>query len=141
MLLIAPQAAPTGHQPRQLTGVRPQAPARRASACVTSAALKLPYRIGHGFDLHRLEEGPQYKLIIGGVTIPHNKGFVAHSDGACAWMIVIKGRAPQTVVQEACSTSSGCVGDARRVQGLLGVGEELGRVWQGMGGTAVDPRP
>eukprot|EP00200_Dunaliella_tertiolecta_P004344 CAMPEP_0202352756 /NCGR_PEP_ID=MMETSP1126-20121109/8813_1 /ASSEMBLY_ACC=CAM_ASM_000457 /TAXON_ID=3047 /ORGANISM="Dunaliella tertiolecta, Strain CCMP1320" /LENGTH=158 /DNA_ID=CAMNT_0048945015 /DNA_START=167 /DNA_END=643 /DNA_ORIENTATION=- len=36
-------------------------------------------RIGHGFDLHRLAEG--YKLIIGGVDIPHTKGCEAHSDG------------------------------------------------------------
>lgn len=40
----------------------------------------LPYRVGHGFDLHRLAEG--YKLIIGGVDIPHTKGCEAHSDGA-----------------------------------------------------------
>lgn len=39
----------------------------------------LPYRVGHGFDLHRLAEG--YKLIIGGVEIPHTKGCEAHSDG------------------------------------------------------------
>ncbi|GLI58855.1 hypothetical protein VaNZ11_000621 [Volvox africanus] len=39
----------------------------------------LPYRVGHGFDLHRLAEG--YKLIIGGIDIPHTKGCEAHSDG------------------------------------------------------------
>lgn len=39
----------------------------------------LPYRVGHGFDLHRLAEG--YKLVIGGVEIPHTKGCEAHSDG------------------------------------------------------------
>jgi hypothetical protein len=46
----------------------------------------LPYRVGHGFDLHRLAEG--YKLIIGGVEIPHTKGCEAHSDGepeVCSW--------------------------------------------------------
>ncbi|RUM59147.1 MAG: 2-C-methyl-D-erythritol 2,4-cyclodiphosphate synthase [Persephonella sp.] len=37
------------------------------------------FRIGIGFDLHRLEEGK--KLIIGGVIIPYEKGFIAHSDG------------------------------------------------------------
>lgn len=36
-------------------------------------------RIGHGYDVHRLEEG--FKLVIGGITIPHAKGCVAHSDG------------------------------------------------------------
>ena len=37
------------------------------------------FRIGLGFDLHRLEPGSQ--VILGGVDIPHNKSFIAHSDG------------------------------------------------------------
>jgi 2-C-methyl-D-erythritol 2,4-cyclodiphosphate synthase len=37
-------------------------------------------RIGHGFDIHPLSEGGK-PLIIGGVTIPFNKGVIAHSDG------------------------------------------------------------
>lgn len=36
-------------------------------------------RIGIGYDIHRLSEG--LPLILGGITIPHGKGFVAHSDG------------------------------------------------------------
>ena len=36
------------------------------------------FRVGTGFDVHRLQEG--YDLIIGGVKIPHNKGAVGHSD-------------------------------------------------------------
>jgi len=51
--------------------------ATRASSVQASA--KLPYRIGHGWDLHRLEPG--YPLIIGGIDIPHERGCVAHSDG------------------------------------------------------------
>ncbi|KNA25489.1 hypothetical protein SOVF_006270 [Spinacia oleracea] len=39
----------------------------------------LPFRVGHGFDLHRLEPG--YPLIIGGINIPHDRGCEAHSDG------------------------------------------------------------
>jgi len=39
----------------------------------------LEVRVGLGFDIHRLEEGK--KLVIGGVEIPSEKGFVAHSDG------------------------------------------------------------
>ncbi|MCO5559529.1 hypothetical protein L7F22_013130 [Adiantum nelumboides] len=39
----------------------------------------LPFRVGHGFDLHRLE--PNLPLIIGGVNIPHDRGCEAHSDG------------------------------------------------------------
>ena len=36
-------------------------------------------RTGFGFDLHRL--GPDRKFIVGGVEIPHDKGFIGHSDG------------------------------------------------------------
>lgn len=36
-------------------------------------------RIGHGYDVHALESG--LPLILGGVRIEHEKGFVAHSDG------------------------------------------------------------
>ncbi len=36
-------------------------------------------RIGTGFDIHRLEKGR--KLIIGGIEINSEYGFVAHSDG------------------------------------------------------------
>lgn len=35
-------------------------------------------RIGHGYDVHKLTEGR--KLILGGVTIPHEKGLDGHSD-------------------------------------------------------------
>jgi len=35
-------------------------------------------RIGQGFDVHEFEEGRP--LIIGGITIPHEKGLVGHSD-------------------------------------------------------------
>jgi 2-C-methyl-D-erythritol 2,4-cyclodiphosphate synthase len=36
-------------------------------------------RVGIGYDLHRLVEGKA--LILGGVTVPFEKGAVAHSDG------------------------------------------------------------
>jgi 2-C-methyl-D-erythritol 2,4-cyclodiphosphate synthase len=36
-------------------------------------------RIGHGYDLHRLE--PDLSLIIGGVKLEHDHGCAAHSDG------------------------------------------------------------
>ena len=35
-------------------------------------------RIGHGYDVHRLVE--DRKLILGGVTIPYEKGLLGHSD-------------------------------------------------------------
>ena len=44
-------------------------------------------RIGHGYDIHRLTEGR--KLIIGGVTIPFEKGVVAHSDGDVLYHAII----------------------------------------------------
>ena len=37
------------------------------------------FRIGYGYDVHRLTEGET--LWLGGVLIPHSKGTVAHSDG------------------------------------------------------------
>ncbi|MFW5851309.1 MAG: 2-C-methyl-D-erythritol 2,4-cyclodiphosphate synthase [Bacteroidota bacterium] len=36
-------------------------------------------RVGHGFDVHAL--APNIPFILGGVTIEHSKGIVAHSDG------------------------------------------------------------
>lgn len=35
-------------------------------------------RIGHGYDVHRLTIGR--RLVIGGVTIPYEKGLLGHSD-------------------------------------------------------------
>ena len=35
-------------------------------------------RIGHGYDVHRLTEGRA--LILGGVTVPYEKGLAGHSD-------------------------------------------------------------
>ena len=38
----------------------------------------MTYRIGHGEDIHALVEGR--KLVLGGVTIPFEKGLLGHSD-------------------------------------------------------------
>lgn len=42
-------------------------------------------RIGHGYDLHRLEPLPPHgngrPLVLGGVRLDHDRGPVAHSDG------------------------------------------------------------
>ena len=35
-------------------------------------------RVGHGYDVHKLVTGR--KLILGGVTIPHETGLLGHSD-------------------------------------------------------------
>ena len=39
---------------------------------------KESYRIGHGYDVHKLETGKRF--IIGGIEINHDKGAVGHSD-------------------------------------------------------------
>lgn len=36
-------------------------------------------RVGSAFDIHKLESGIELK--IGGITIPHDKGSLGHSDG------------------------------------------------------------
>ncbi len=36
-------------------------------------------RIGHGYDVHAFREGDL--LVLGGVRIPHDRAFAAHSDG------------------------------------------------------------
>ena len=42
-------------------------------------------RIGHGYDIHRLEMAPSGNgLILCGVQIPFDKKFIAHSDGDVA---------------------------------------------------------
>ena len=36
-------------------------------------------KVGFGYDVHRLEAG--YKLMVGGIEVPFEKGSVGHSDG------------------------------------------------------------
>jgi len=42
-------------------------------------------RVGHGYDLHRLEprppEGRGRPLIVGGIALDHDRGPISHSDG------------------------------------------------------------
>ena len=40
------------------------------------------YRVGHGYDAHRLTEGR--KLILCGVDVPYEKGLLGHSDADVA---------------------------------------------------------
>ncbi len=37
-----------------------------------------PFRVGHGYDVHRLVE--DRALVLGGVTVPHTLGLLGHSD-------------------------------------------------------------
>jgi 2-C-methyl-D-erythritol 2,4-cyclodiphosphate synthase len=41
----------------------------------------MSFRVGSGFDAHRLAEGRP--LMLGGVQVPHERGLVGHSDGDC----------------------------------------------------------
>jgi len=41
--------------------------------------MQVPFRIGHGYDVHRFGEGDS--IVLGGVEIDHNHWFIAHSDG------------------------------------------------------------
>ena len=43
--------------------------------------MKPPFRIGHGYDIHRLVKGRP--CILGGVEIPHTHGLDGHSDADC----------------------------------------------------------
>lgn len=43
---------------------------------------KLPFRIGHGFDVHAFNEGDH--IMLAGVRIEHSHGLLAHSDGDVA---------------------------------------------------------
>jgi 2-C-methyl-D-erythritol 2,4-cyclodiphosphate synthase len=44
-----------------------------------SSPANLPYRIGHGYDLHRLQAGG--RLMLGGIAAAEDLSPVAHSDG------------------------------------------------------------
>ena len=43
---------------------------------------KIPFRIGHGFDVHAFTEGDH--IMLAGVRIEHTHGLLAHSDGDVA---------------------------------------------------------
>ena len=47
----------------------------------TKEDLPTVYKIGHSFDIHRLVENRP--LVLGGITLPFNKGLLGHSDGDC----------------------------------------------------------
>jgi 2-C-methyl-D-erythritol 4-phosphate cytidylyltransferase/2-C-methyl-D-erythritol 2,4-cyclodiphosphate synthase len=63
--------------PEDLTRAQALLAARNGSNDKTAGALQL--RIGEGWDVHALVAGRP--LVLGGVTIPHSHGLLAHSDG------------------------------------------------------------
>ncbi|MAC20427.1 MAG: 2-C-methyl-D-erythritol 2,4-cyclodiphosphate synthase [Phycisphaerae bacterium] len=52
---------------------------------MSDSASHLPFRIGHGYDLHRLEPirpaGDGRPFVLGGLAFEHDRGPVGHSDG------------------------------------------------------------
>ena len=102
-------------------------------------------RIGHGYDVHRLDEGR--KLILGGVDIPYERGLLGHSDADVlvhAIMDAILGAAalgdigklfPDSDERYAGADSLGLLAEVMRV--LRGAGYELGNV----DATVVAQRP
>lgn len=53
-------------------------PSRFSSFIASSHPSRMNIRIGNGYDIHRLVLGRP--LILGGITIPHEKGLLGHSD-------------------------------------------------------------
>jgi 2-C-methyl-D-erythritol 2,4-cyclodiphosphate synthase len=53
----------------------------------------IPYRVAHGYDLHRLEfvapAGPGRPLVVGGERMEHDRGPVAHSDGDVLYHAIV----------------------------------------------------
>ena len=94
------------------------------------------FRIGHGYDVHRLVEGR--KLILGGVDIPYERGLLGHSDADVlvhAIMDAILGAAalgdigklfPDTDERYAGADSLKLLAEVMRV--LCAAGFELGNV-------------
>lgn len=54
--------------------------------------METPFRIGHGYDLHRLEPLPPHgrgrPFVLAGLTLHHDLGPVGHSDGDAAYHAV-----------------------------------------------------
>lgn len=103
------------------------------------------FRIGHGYDVHRLVEGK--KLILGGVDIPYERGLLGHSDADVlvhAIMDAILGAAalgdigklfPDTDERYAGADSLKLLAEVMRV--LRAAGFELGNV----DATVIAQRP
>lgn len=57
----------------------------RCYSLFMSTTVRPPFRIGHGYDLHRLEplapEGAGRPFVLGGIHFDHDRGPVGHSDG------------------------------------------------------------
>ena len=57
------------------------APARKPAGAegMSAPAPVAPFRVGHGYDIHRLQDGG--RLVLGGVVVSEQMSAIAHSDG------------------------------------------------------------
>lgn len=89
------------------------------------------FRIGQGHDTHRLESGRP--LVIGGVSIPHDAGPVAHSDGDVllhAIIDAILGAAGQWDIGEWFPDNDPQYAGADSAELLARIWADVGQRWQ-----------
>ncbi len=71
---------PDSHRRKFVEGLTPaRKPASEQREAISSSVARAPFRIGHGYDIHRLQDGG--KLVLGGVVVSEEVGAIAHSDG------------------------------------------------------------
>jgi 2-C-methyl-D-erythritol 2,4-cyclodiphosphate synthase len=71
-----------GLSPTRKPGAGVESETELAAIPPAIAPLAAHFRIGHGYDIHRLEQGrPGGKLILAGVTVSEEIAPIAHSDG------------------------------------------------------------
>ena len=86
------------------------------------------YRIGHGYDVHRLV--PERRLILGGVEIPYDRGLLGHSDADVlthALMDALLGAAALGDIGQLFPDSDPAYAGADSIAMLRTVCEKLGR--------------
>ena len=54
---------------------------------MTAPRADIPFRVGHGYDIHRLKQGGS--LVLAGVTVANDISPIAHSDGDVALHAVV----------------------------------------------------
>ena len=102
-------------------------------------------RIGHGYDVHRLTEGRA--LILGGVTIPYEKGLLGHSDADVlvhAVMDALLGAAALGDIGQHFPDTDPAYEGASSIELLKNVGkllQERGYVIENIDATIIAQRP
>ena len=69
----------------------------------------MSFRIGYGYDVHQLAEGEE--LVIGGLTLDHDKGSVGHSDADVLLHVIcdaLLGALAQIEASHSCHESVQC---------------------------------